>query len=280
VPDVTTRTVDARGLLAKHAAEWLGAVSRRRSRRAYDGTPADADALERIGVLCDAWRPYPDARVALVKRPNVDVFTGVVGSYGKVLGAPHVLVFIGDERADFTDQHVGYTGEAVVLDATVLGLATCWVGGFFSARKVARIVELEVGERVYAVSPLGRPIDADSAAERAMAGLAGAHHRKWVAEIAPGTKRGDWPAWAVAAVETARVAPSAMNRQPWRFRLEDGGLVIAKDSRFETPRVTKRLDIGIAMLHVEIAAEAHGVRGDWTDLTGSDVARFEPRRAE
>jgi hypothetical protein len=58
--------------------------------------------------------------------------------------------------------------------------------------------------------------------------------------------------------------------------MEDGSLVVATDSSVETPRVTKRLDIGIAMLHVDIAARAHEVRGEWTDLSGRDVARFSP----
>ncbi|HHY93759.1 MAG TPA: nitroreductase, partial [Firmicutes bacterium] len=39
---------------------------------------------------------------------------------------------------------MGYTGEAVVLEATALGLATCWVGGFFRPEVAARL--LGVGE--------------------------------------------------------------------------------------------------------------------------------------
>jgi hypothetical protein len=276
VPDVRILDAPIQSLLAENAADWLGATLRRRSRRTFDGTPVDADQLERIAALCEAWRPYPDARVVLVAHPLVDIFTGIVGSYGKVVGSPHVLAFVGDERADYVDQHVGYTGEAVILEAAELGLATCWIGGFFSAKKAAALVDLAPGERVYGVSPLGHAAARESLMERTMAGMAGAHHRKNVADIAPEALTGAWPAWAVAAVETARVAPSAVNRQPWRFRFEEGGLVVAKDSAFETPKVTKRLDIGIAMLHVEIAAEAHGVRGRWTDLAGGDVARFDP----
>ena len=265
----------AHNLLFEYAAEWLGAASRRRSRRAFEPADAEPSKLARLASVCEEWHPYSDARVVLVTHPAVDIFTGIVGSYGKVQGAPHALVFIGDERADFPDQHVGYTGEAIVLEATVLGLATCWVGGFFSAKRVAQIVELGPGERAYAVSPLGTPLATDTLVERTMAGMAGAHKRKRVTEIAPGIEHGEWPTWAVAAVETARVAPSAMNRQPWRFRFEDGALIVAKAAPFETPKVTKRFDIGIAMLHVELAAHAHGLSGHWTDLAGNDVARFD-----
>jgi len=80
-------------------------------------------------------------------------------------------------------------------------------------------------------------------------------------------------------VETARLAPSAINRQPWRFRLDGDSLVIAQDNAFETPKVTKRLDCGIAMLHAHLGAVAEGVVGAWTDLEGGlDVARFTPYR--
>ena len=129
---------------------------------------------------------------------------------------------------------------------------------------------------MYAVSPLGYASQSVGAIERSMRSMAGSKKRKCVEELAPGIG-GSWPEWAVTAVETARLAPSAMNRQPWRFRLEDGGLVIAKDSGFETPKVTKRLDCGIAMLHAELGAMASGARGAWTDLDGADVARFDPR---
>jgi len=277
---VSHETSADRALYDSHAIDWLAAVSSRHSRRAFHARAVDAGTLESMLETCRAWRPYQNARTVLVTRPQLDVFTGIIGSYGKVVGAPHVLVFIGDERSDFPDQHVGYTGEAIVLEATRLGLATCWVGGFFSARKVARMIELAPGERVFAVSPLGHALERSSSAERTVAGLARAHRRKCVDELVRGVSRVDWPAWAVAAVETARLAPSATNRQPWRFRFEDGGLLISKDSALEIPKVAKRLDIGIAMLHAELAASAHGILGTWRDLTGLDVARFDPQVGE
>lgn len=266
-------------ILKAHAAEWLSVVARRRSRRSYDPIPVDAETLRNLDDLCSRWRPYPEARVVLVDNPRVDVFTGVLGSYGKISGAPHILVFIADESADFPDQHIGYSGEAVILEATQLGMATCWVAGFFSAKKVAQTVALTASERVFAVSPLGFAPHESSASEVLLAGLAGAHHRKSVAQLAPRAANERWPQWAVAAVETARLAPSAVNRQSWRFRFEEGGLVLSKDNIIETSKVSKRFDIGIAMLHVELATLAHGVDGIWTDLSGTDVARFDPTPA-
>jgi hypothetical protein len=257
------------------APEWLAAVARRISRRAFDGRTVDGGLLDAIDACCRDFRPYPDARAVLVRTPAPEVFTGIVGSYGKVTGSPHMLALIADERAAYPDQHIGLTGEGVILEATRLGLDTCWIGGFFSAEKVGRLVDLAPGERVYSISPLGYARESASVTEKTMQGMAGSRKRKSVEEIAPGIASA-WPDWAVAAVETSRLAPSAMNRQPWRFRFEDGGLIVAKDSSFETPKVTKRLDCGIAMLHAQLGAIAEGVGGAWADLSGSDVARFDP----
>ena len=274
--DPTDNNATTSALFHDRAPEWLAAVARRLSRRAFDGTPVDAGMLDAIDECCRIFRPYPDARAVLVRTPAVDVFTGIVGSYGKVTGSPHLLVFIADERGSFPDQHIGFTGEGAILEATRLGLDTCWIGGFFSADKVRRVVDLADGERIYSVSPLGHARDSISGTEKAMRRMAGSKKRKCIEELAPGI--GDtWPQWAIAAVETARLAPSAVNRQPWRFRFEDGGLVIAKDSAMETPKVTKRLDCGIAMLHAELGAVASGAPGAWTDLAGADVARYDAK---
>jgi len=274
VPDTTKDLTAASAILGDRAPEWLAAVARRLSRRAFDGRPVDGGLLDAMNECCRLFRPYSDARAVLVRAPEVDVFTGIVGSYGKVTGSPHLLVFIADERGSFPDQHIGFTGEGAILEATRLGLDTCWIGGFFSAEKVGRVVDLADGERVYSVSPLGYAAQSPSTIEKAMRGMAGSKKRKCVEELAPGIGS-MWPQWAVSGVETARLAPSAVNRQPWRFRLEDGGLTVAQDSAFETPKVTKRLDCGIAMLHVEIGALASGMHGTWTDLAGADVARYD-----
>lgn len=261
-------------LLRERGPIWLAAVARRRSRRAFDGQPVGSETLDALEYACRTFRPYPDARVELVRRPSVDVFTGVLGGYGKVRNAPHVLLFIGERDAPFVDQHVGYTGEGIVLEATALGLDTCWVAGFFSAAKVAELVSLDPRERVYAVSPVGFATRDLGLVERGMRGMAHAHVRRMVDEIAPGAHAG-WPQWALAAVETARLSPSAMNRQPWRFGYDDGALVVSRDNSLETPKVTKRLDCGIAMLHAELGANASGVVGEWDDLhEGLDVARL------
>ena len=256
-------------------ASWLKASADRRSRREFDGVAALPQTIDSLTETCEGFRPFGDARVAVVADPPLDAFRGFLGLYGKVTGAPHVLVIIANERSRASQAHAGYVGEAAVLEATSLGLDTCWVGGFFDPKKANRLTDLGSGERIVALSPVGFASRELTGTERTMGAMAGSHRRKRIDEIATGASR--WPGWARAAAECARIAPSAMNRQPWRLRLEEGSLIVARDNGFETPRVTKALDCGIAMLHVELGASGEGVSGEWTDIdSGRDVARFTP----
>jgi hypothetical protein len=261
-------------VLATPDGRWLEAVSVRRSRRVYDGRRLPDDDAEALAGACETFRPYPDARIVFLREAPGTIFTGVVGSYGKVRGAPSAFVFVADAASETGEEHCGYTGEGVVLEATARGLQTCWIGGSFS-RSVARsLVDLREGEEVRAVSPVGYAVSTPPAGERLLFGAGREKHRKPLEEIAPGYQ--SWPDWAKAGVDAAQLAPSAVNRQPWRFRLEDGSVVVSASAR-SLPGVSVRLDCGIAMLHFELGARGHGGDGTWESLRGPDIARWESR---
>ena len=259
----------------EHARRWRDAVEVRRSRRAYDDGEPDPGDLAALHALAASFRPYPDARVVVVTRPPADLFLGIVGSYGRVTGAPAALLFVGG-RSVAAHHHVGYTGEAVVLEAAALGLDTCWVGGMFRGGVAGDLARPGAGERVYAVSPVGHALARRPLTERLVHGPGGPKHRLGLETIAPGAEA-TWPVWALEGARAVQLAPSAMHRQPWRLRLERDGVVVAVDGP-STPLVTKRLDCGIAMLHFEVGARAAGADGTWEDLgRGRDVARWRPR---
>lgn len=253
------------------ARRWLTAVPARHARRSYTGQPVAAADLEALEALVARWSPWPGARVAVLREAPRSVFMGVLGAYGGISHAPSALAFIGAEGA--RTEEVGYTGEALVLEAAARGLDTCWVAGLFSAHQTAALAALERGERVLAVAALGHALGETTVKERLLSGGGRPKHRRPLTEIAPGHER--WPAWARAAVEAVRLAPSAMNRQPWRFSLTDDVLAM-RLAGVETPRTSRHLDGGIAMLHAEVGAMGAGVSGMWELLDGPDVAVFRP----
>ncbi|MBN2405966.1 MAG: nitroreductase [Coriobacteriia bacterium] len=253
---------------------WLDVVPVRRSRRSFSEAPVVEGELDVLAALCAEFRPFGDvARTVLVRQAPQRLFMGVAGSYGGISGAPSALAFVGRKEAPNVEAAVGYTGEAVVLEATALGLDTCWVGGMFSPRHAAALGGIAPGERVYAVSPLGHTIERVSTKERIIFGMGKPKFRREHEQIAEGVAT--WPEWARAGVEAARVAPSAMNRQPWRFRMDGDTVIIATDGT-DTVKVSKRLDCGIAMLHFELAVLAAGAQGAWEFCDAPDVARWTP----
>jgi hypothetical protein len=271
------------------AAEWAAAVVVRRSARTYTGEAVAATELRRLEILCDSLPAPEAARIVVLEEVPDSVFTGFVGSYGRVLKAPSALLMIGTDTAPSFPESVGYLGEAAVLEATSMGLGTCWVAGFFDKTLASKLVPLAPRERVLAISPLGYAVPRPRAGERMMKRAVGAHKRRSVEEVAPEFDEERWPAWAAEGVRLARAAPSAVNRQPWKFELaretDRPGLspekarsahvvtisVVARGLEGNIPR---RLDCGIAMLHFEVGARLMGAPGSWESLDDPEVARY------
>jgi hypothetical protein len=204
------------------------------------------------------------------------VLRGIVGSYGKVKGAPALIAFIGDIDDPYVNEKIGYTGEGIILEATAMDMGTCWVGGsmFFRRGVAESIVGAAGNERVFAVTPVGYALKEFSLGERVQMAFGIFHRRKPLKEMVSGLDEKEWPQWMKAALEAARLAPSAVNRQPWRFHVEPKSITVSVDSSLVEWGISKRLDCGIAMLHIEVAALDCGVKGQWELLEAPQVAKF------
>ena len=133
---------------------------------------------------------------------------------------------------------------------------------------------MNTSERILAVTPVGYAPEHPSMGERLMTGFGWTHRRKPLSSMVVGLKEADWPEWVKGALEVARIAPSAINRQPWVFEIEPDGITVSVNRPGMEFNVAKRLDCGIAMLHIELAALYYGMRGNWEFLEAPEVARF------
>ncbi|TEB15230.1 hypothetical protein Psfp_02267 [Pelotomaculum sp. FP] len=114
------------------------------------------------------------------------------------------------------------------------------------------LVDLKAGEKVIAITPIGYPVKELSFEEKMMAGFGRNHKRKPLGELVLGDSKESWPGWVTESLEAARLSPSAVNRQPCRFKVEPGAITVFVDGR-DTYNISKRLDCGIAMLHIHVA---------------------------
>ncbi len=160
---------------------------------------------------------------------------------GAVIGTSRYAAIIADASVPHAVVHAGISGEAFVLEAVSLGLGTCWVASF---KNGGINVPLDANEKVLAVTPLGVPAD-PAMRER---------KRKKLADIcAPDPM--DWPLWAYNAAECVRMAPSAMNMQPWRISFAGRTLQLQRTG------LGGMLDMGIALLHLSLGVQdkAHDI---------------------
>ena len=214
----------------------------------------------------------------LVNQSPDKVLKGVIGAYGKIKGAPAFLAFMGTMESPHVQEKVGYLGEGIVLEATALGLGTCWVAGMFRPEGAGILAGTGKNERVIAVSPVGYAAQHWSMEEKIMTGFGRTHQRKPLSELVNGLEEVKWTLWTKKALEAARLAPSAVNRQPWRFFIGWDDITVSVDNLSDTYHVSKRLDCGIAMLHLEVGALNEGVRGTWEFLSPPGVSRFRVKK--
>lgn len=255
---------------------WYEALHQRHAWRSYRNIPVEPEKLYRLREVC-AGMSRPGARVKISDENIEGVFKGFIASYGQVTGALAYAAFIGDMKDPNVYEKVGYVGEGVVLEAVALGLSTCWVGMTFHSGGVAEAMKIDPQEKVLAISPIGYRTDSPSLDDKIMRALVRHHKREPLDRLCSGLKEQACPLWAKDALEAAQLAPSAANRQPWRFLLTDDSITISVDRYRDTHGISKRLDCGVAMMHVELGARHAGVEGSWEYLKAPEVAKFTIR---
>jgi nitroreductase len=254
---------------------WYPAINKRHSRRQFEaGRAVPVEMWQRLQTVARTFKPFPGIRLELATAAVETVFKGALGSYGKVKDAPAYLVIIANTHQSAFQEMAGYTAEGLILEATSMGLSTCWVAGFFNPYATAKQIPLQSGERILAVSPIGYPSEDKTLEEKIISGFGRSQKRIPLSQFVTGLEAARWPAWMAEALEAVRLAPSAMNRQPWRIYIESNSVLFSTSGGLSEFNVSKRLDCGIAMLHFEVAARFHGIFGAWELLEPTQVARF------
>lgn len=248
---------------------WYQAIFSRYSVRAYERKTVPRDFREEIESLLNGFSPMCNgARAVLLEDGAEEILCGFWGIFGKIRGADMLLVLIGETSHPNYEVAVGFLGEGIILHATSQGLGTCWVAGTYSRRMVEARVNLGDSEKIMAVSPIGfAQVSGTDMEGKSVQAPRVIHRRKPLQSIMRGLPVEDFPAGCLEMLEAARLAPSAINRQPWRFMVEPDGITVSAAGFELLPMTARRLDCGIAMLHLEVAARAHGIHGEWKYIT-------------
>jgi len=174
--------------------------------------------------------------------------------------APHYLLCF-SEPGNNDLENIGFMLQQMDLTLSAAGLGTCWLGVAKPTASLDGVTDLPF---VIAMA-VGEPAEALHRENRTE------FKRKPANALLSGQDHTD-------LVEAARLAPSATNSQPWRFRTEPGAVHVYRKkpwllSAYFYERMN-RIDMGIALCHLWIAAleKSEQVRLQWVE----EAARQAP----
>ena len=270
-------------------------VRKRRSVRTYDKRKVDLCMREKIMEYAEGLQnPLgPKVTFRLLDKAS-DPKGDKLGTYGIIKGA-ELYVGAKIKREEYAPEALGYDFEQLVLYLTDMGLGTCWLGGTFNKGAFAEAMDVQDDEIFTIVSPIGYTSDKMSLVEVMMRrGSGGDKRLPWEELFYDGDfgkpiAAGDTDAVSevkdvieeyAGVLEMVRLAPSAVNRQPWRIVVERGDSESIKAFHFYQSGIKAddsesvqmhRIDMGIAICHFHLAALEKGLKGKFERVEPADV---------
>ena len=231
--------------MENYMERWYNAAERRASVREFDST-LDRERFYSLKAFINSNLTAENARLVLLAKNGI--LKSFILPYGKISGTNCFAAVISDKENKFM---AGYLGESFVLECTARGYATCWLGASYNKRIVNNIIDLDANECLCGIIAVGLKEDPVKQAKKKsiekLTGLDPESFRKL-------------PAWQQSALNCARIAPSALNRQPWELEINEDSIgIITNSYNFGFAEIDK----GIAMMHIELGAAAEGVYGEW-----------------
>ena len=241
----------------------IEAIRSRRSVRTFDGTALRTeDAQKILDYAQTVDNPY-----------HIPITWKILDAEQYGLSSPVIVgtdCYIAGklQRVPHAEEAFGYAFEKIVLFAESLGIGTTWIAGTMNRDAFERAMELADGEVMPCVSPLGYPAKKMSVREAMMRRGVKADSRIAFGELFFDGSFGK-PLTESAAgslkdiLEAVRLAPSAVNKQPWRAVVCEGKAhFYEKRTRgyvAENGWDLQLIDMGIALCHFEAAAEECGL---------------------
>lgn len=239
------------------------AVEARRSVRTYKKEAVDSVVMTRLREMCREPRqclPGQQARIVVIEQS----LEGRVGTYGIISGAQCCLALIYRDIDGLAAVNAGMVMENIVLWLTQQGLGTCWLGGTFSRDDVASAASPAPDEHIAAIVVLGIAADRERLVARLMQTLSRSRKRRSFDDL---FDIGDNRQWS-SALELMRLAPSALNGQPWRA-VATGSAVHFFCTKHDESGL---LDMGIGLTHF---AAGNDNPGKWETVDNAASIRPE-----
>lgn len=235
--------------------------------------------IEDYGQHCECLTPGTAVEWRFFNGDILEQLAGCAGYHGFMVEAPYYMILLSEEKEMYLE-NAGFVGEDMVLELTKLGLGSCWITipdpeklkeqlGIISEKRPTALIAYG-----YEKAELGTlRIDIKSPSNIHLKKRSGLVAPKlYIEDAVYEGKWGNpsqidlWPRNSnlYRALIAACCAPTALNRQPFRF-IMDGHqiyLIIMEDEM--TTKDNERLNTGIVMHHFAmVMSRQSGLHGSW-----------------
>ena len=212
----------------------LEAIYARHSVRSYTDRKIEDEKVQQLQALIQEVNAQGNLHLQFIADAG-KTFNRLLNKFMGLGSAPSVIACVGKDD-DTLDERIGYYGQKIVLAAQQLGLNTCWAGTF-NAKNVA--AQIGAGERLVIVIAIGYGATQGKV-----------RRSKNAQEVCD--EFSSAPAWFQRGIETALLAPTAINQQKFKISLASDGSVSYQD----LGGVFSKVDLGIVKYNFEVGANS------------------------
>ena len=237
-------------------------IKKRRSVRSFDGMQLKREDVNSIIEFADkVENPY-----------DIPISWKILDAQKHRLSSPVIVgtdTFIAGKTAHIphAEEAFGYSFEKVVLYAESIGVGTTWIAGTMDRGAFEKAMEIKENEVLPCVSPLGYPAKKMSVREAMMRKGVKADRfdfeKLFFDSSFEKALQKEKAGKLLQPLEAVRIAPSAVNKQPWRIVLceKDIHFYIKHGRGYNSGKDwdIQKIDMGIALCHFELVAQELGI---------------------
>lgn len=251
-------------------------ISEIKSVRLYKADQVDPDLLKELENYYEKGKRLIDhIELEVIRKQREEVFNQLKDSAGynkRMIEAPHYLIFLSEEK-DHYIENAGYRAQDIMLKAWSLGIASCWISfedgeeikeklGIKSDKKLAALIALgyeDAHNKVlyenvseYNPSKASVKIVEDNTTERL-----GIRDLVFVKEWGEKADPDELVNYGLLeGFFYGILAPSYKNRQPWRFIVDRGTVVLALKKDIYVTEYEEKIDTAVIMLYFDAIIES------------------------
>jgi len=251
-------------------------ISEIKSVRDYRDEKVSNELFEKLEQYFKQGKRLVDDIEIEVLRRNKEVYDKLKNSAGYnniMIKAPHYLIFLSEEKEHYIE-NTGYAVQDLILKAWSLGIGSGWIT-FKDGEEIKRKLSIESDKKLTALIAMGYEVEnknkvlyenvseynpskadvkvvEDNTSERL--GIRDlVFMKKWGEKADPDELVN---LGLLEGFTYGRLAPSTKNRQPWRFIVDDGKVILTLKKDSFVSEYEEKIDTAVIMLYFNAVLES------------------------